>query len=106
MGTCHTAKIDFGDKVDIAQTNPATISFWYKGPPQSGQWIIDKEEDSGQYRGYSAFFLNFSGVNLVWRVGNNDVGGKRTYCATSTAVPSDGNWYRFAIPSREFININ
>jgi len=39
----NTAKIDFGDKVDIAQTNPATISFWYKGILTSGQWIIDKE---------------------------------------------------------------
>lgn len=44
----------------------------YKGTSQSNKFILDKEEDSGAYRGYAVFFYDFGGNRLVWRVEQND----------------------------------
>ncbi|MGH9461131.1 MAG: LamG-like jellyroll fold domain-containing protein [Vicinamibacteria bacterium] len=90
--------VNFGDVADLNQTGAATISFWWKGTPTTDRVLLWKEEPSGQYRGYSVFQYNFgNGIKLNWRIGQNDVGGKRTYCATTTSLPSDGLWHHYVI---------
>ncbi|MGH9460207.1 MAG: LamG-like jellyroll fold domain-containing protein [Vicinamibacteria bacterium] len=90
--------VSFGDVNDLSQTSPASISFWWKGTPVSSRYVIMKEEPSDLYRGYSVFHYDFgSGVKLGWRIGQNDVSGKRTYCTTTTTVPNDGAWHHYVI---------
>lgn len=90
----------FNAAQNLSQTSPATVSFWYKGVPQSIRWLLDKEEPGGVGRGFSVFFhdiyTNSAPIKLIWRIGQNDVGGKATYCSTNS-VPSDGNWHFYTI---------
>ena len=93
-----TDYINFGDVADISQTSAASISFWWKGTPASNRYIIDKYQNSGTLSGYFAFHYDFgSGVKLAWVIGDNDTGGKRTYCASTSSIPTDGAWHHYVI---------
>lgn len=96
--TSTTDTIDFGNIDNLSQTSSASFSFWWKGTPISNRSVLSKEENSGSYRGYSITHYNFgSGVKLVWDIGRNDIGGYRTYCGSSTSIPSDGAWHHYVI---------
>jgi len=94
-----TSFIDFGDVFDLAQLDAVTVEFWAKINATTGcKYVCSKQLGSGLFPGYDIFTADcFSAGDLAWRIGENNVGGKRIYVRTNVGNVDDGAWHHWAI---------